>query len=198
MIRIILSDPLVSIGRTDVYMSISRMMQGFFDKVAQRMTPKDKIQVLFPAGGFQATDLDIIVYYTPMDFSVVSRLVNEKVDPLRVKHWGWTASERPSGSAGNAHLKRASEVYAKMIDAEVLAKLAFHEAMHNKLRQGAELHAGGGLASAGVGSDKSLSDDNIAAMAAAMRTPVKQWPEGFEVLRQARLRRDANDPFWNV
>jgi len=197
MIRVILSDPLVSIGRTDVYLAITRMVQGFFDRVSARLPASDRIQVLFPPGGFQATDLDIIVYFTPTDISVVANLTKESIDPLTKSHWGWTASERPGAGASPPTLRRASEVYPRMIDADVLAKLAFHEAMHNKLRQGQELHAGGGLASAGVGSDKSLTDINVAAMAAAMKTPVKQYPEGFEFLRQARLRRDAGDPMWN-
>lgn len=198
MIRVILSDPLVSIGRNDVYLSIMRLLQGFFDRVSQRLPASDRIQVLFPPGGFQAGDRDIIVYFTPTDFSVVARLTKESIDPLTQPHWGLTKSEQPTagGAVGAAPLKRASEVYPRMIDAEVLARLAFHEAMHNKLRLGNEMHTQGGMASKSVGAETPLTDANIAAMAAAMRSPVPQWPEGFEVLRQARIRRDNNDPMW--
>jgi hypothetical protein len=83
-----------------------------------------------------------------------------------------------------------------MLDAEVLARLAFHECMHNKLRLGNETHGRGGLASASVSADTQLTEQNVANMAAAMKTAVPQWPEGFGFLLDRRVRRDAGDQLW--
>jgi hypothetical protein len=198
MIRVYLSDPLVCIGRSDLYLAIQRITQGFFDRIAKRLPGGERIVVLFPpAPPDNVTVQDLIVYFTPTEFSVVARLTHETIDPLATRHWGLTASERPgiTPQPGTA-VKRASEVYPRMLDAEVLARLAFHECMHNKLRLGNEMHARGGLASASVGADTQLTEQNIADMAAAMKNPVPQWPEGFGILLDRRVRRDAGVDLW--
>jgi hypothetical protein len=198
MIRVYLSDPLVCIGRSDLYLAIQRITQGFFDRISHRLPGSERIVVLFPpAPPDHVTAQDLIVYFTPMEFSVVARLTNRTIDPLATRHWGLTASERPGKTTPpGAALKRASEVYPRILDAEVLARLAFHECMHNKLRLGNEMHGRGGLASASVGADTQLTEQNVAEMAAAMKTPVPQWPEGFGFLVDRRVRRDAGDQLW--
>jgi len=63
-----------------------------------------------------------------------------------------------------------------------LAAVAFHEAMHNKLRWGdAKLHGkdgGGGLASSSVSAESKLTDTNKDNMAKHLADSVPQWTDG--------------------
>lgn len=56
--------------------------------------------------------------------------------------------------------------------------LAFHEAMHNKLKRGGSLHShavgGGGMASATVYANTQLNQQNVDKMASALATAVTQ------------------------
>jgi hypothetical protein len=55
------------------------------------------------------------------------------------------------------------------IPAAALGKLAFHEAMHNKLRMtDAQLHPRGGLASASLEASTTMTDDNVRLFAPAL------------------------------
>lgn len=74
-----------------------------------------------------------------------------------------------------------SEVYvnASRGDNILLAKLAFHEAMHNKKRwTDAQLHPTGGLAGSPITAATPLTDANIALMAAVLGRNRPQWTGG--------------------
>ena len=196
MFRVILSDPLVCIGKPELYVEIARVAQGFFDQIAKRLPTKDRIVVMCPpARPDGITDRDLIVYFTPTEFSVVARLTQKIFDPLAAQHWGFTGSE-PGLSKPGQSLQRASEVYPRFLNAAVLGRLVFHECMHNKLQMGNEMHAQGGMAAASVGPDSKLNEANIASMAAAMHKPVRQWPEGFDKLMERKALRDAYPDSW--
>ena len=94
---------------------------------------------------------------------------------------------RPSaslGPAGTTHISTAgnlSEVYLSAIAGQsnpvrALAVLAFHEAMHNLLKQGVGLHGSGGmgLAAATVYATTQLTSRNKQLMAPAMGTRIPQ------------------------
>jgi hypothetical protein len=92
------------------------------------------------------------------------------------------------GQAGTTLIRTAgniSEVYVKESLAAMgggstiargLAVLAFHEAMHNKLRLGNSLHStgGGGVAATTIYADSELKQRNIDLMARALATAVPQ------------------------
>jgi len=61
--------------------------------------------------------------------------------------------------------------------AEKLALIAFHELMHNKLQRGNDMHknGGGGLAVSPAQGWEQLTARNKQLMAAALRTPVRQY-----------------------
>jgi hypothetical protein len=74
----------------------------------------------------------------------------------------------------------ASEVYTTRFgsNAAMLAKLAFHETMHNKTHQGAGLHSSGGLAASPITPSSSLTAANIRTMAGLLARSRPQWAGG--------------------
>jgi hypothetical protein len=84
----------------------------------------------------------------------------------------------------------ASEVRAVSTSAAGLARLAFHELMHNRLKASdAVLHPQGGLASDTVDETTALTPANAAAMSAVIGTPIVQWTAGIAILTNGK-----NDP----
>lgn len=189
---VFLVDPLVCIAKLQLYMDIQRQLQGYFDRVGKAMHPPQKITVGWIPATPTVTPQDLLVYFTSTDYSVVSRLAGNKFDPLAVSHWGFTDFRMKNGVVTIA----GSEVYTKSLQSDVLAKLAFHELMHNKLTLGNEMHSHGGLAQATVGPQTDITQRNIAEMAAAMPNAVPQWTDGVAMMVAARLRREAHDPLW--
>jgi len=73
-----------------------------------------------------------------------------------------------------------SEVYTAHTSPPYLAKLVFHEALHNKLRKDNRLHdRQSGLAAASVGESTTATKKNYALMASAIEKNVPQWLGGF-------------------
>jgi hypothetical protein len=177
-----------------MYAAIQRQLQGYFDQVMTRLKTGERAQVAWCPAVPDAKPDELVVYFTSTDFSAVAQLDGVKFDPLAASHWGFTRIKSQNGKVTVA----ASEVYARMLNADVLAKLAFHECMHNKLAIGNELHSRNGLAAATVGEGSRLTAENVADMAAALRNPVPQWREGAKILVERRQRRDAGDPVWNI
>jgi hypothetical protein len=114
---------------------------------------------------------ELLVYFMPPNVSVIKN-VPHLTDPPDL-----TADGNTAYAAG------ASEVYVKNRDPALLAKLAFHELMHNRLKLGdTRLHPQGGLASAEINASTQLTPQNIRTMAAAIDTPIKQWTDGIATL----------------
>jgi hypothetical protein len=83
----------------------------------------------------------------------------------------------------NEHFS-ACEVYCtKCNGAADLAMFAFHEAMHNQLHMGNEMHddpvAGGGIAAETILSGTTPTPGNLAAFGTAMGTVRAQWVDGY-------------------
>jgi len=99
-----------------------------------------------------------------------------------------SGSPNLSADGATAPNSGASEVYVKSSDPIFLAKLAFHELMHNRLKLGdAELHSQGGLASGNISSSTPLTAANIEAMARVIKDPIAQWTEGIDILTSGRF-----------
>jgi len=137
-----------------------------------------------PPGLSSLTDLDILVYFLPFGKSVVRKLVPSAPSSI-AGHDGLTAGMNP----------RASEVYVHTFDGTALAKLAFHEIMHMKLKMGNEMHSlnncdktkppSCGLMAFDV-TDEHPTASNISRMVTALRMPVPQWTGGIPILQQMK------------
>jgi hypothetical protein len=84
-----------------------------------------------------------------------------------------------------------SELYlAKGSDSAAMATFAFHEAMHNQLHKGPELHTdpavGGGIAAETVKPGTTPTPNNLAVFGAAMDTVRSQWIDGYARAHPAR------------
>lgn len=117
---------------------------------------------------------ELLIYLLPPGATVVS---NGKVE----------SGSPPSGHDGltNPNLTggTGSEVYFHFNDSQLLARLMFHEAMHNKLRLGNQgLHSRGGLAGSPLLANTPLTNPNIGDMAAALDTLRPQWTPGIRLL----------------
>jgi len=135
----------------------------------------------------EPSGMDILVYFVPFGKSVVRKLYPNAPSPIS-GHDGLTTGKNP----------RASEVYVKTSDPDILAKLTFHEIMHMKLRMGNEMHDLRGLASAVVTDKTNLSKDNIRLMAKALRTQVDQWTGGIQIMAQTIAASSAGDPLSDI
>lgn len=119
---------------------------------------------------------ELLVYFMPSRTSIVKEFVGPKAN-VDLTADGFTAFSATAS---------ASEVYVKSDDPILLARLAFHELMHNRLRMGDNLHMLGGLASATVYKDTPLTTANIKKMAAVLRSPITQWTAGIATLNSGK------------
>ncbi len=99
-----------------------------------------------------------------------------KVQPGAGLGAGGTTLIRTAGNVSEVYVKEALAAMGGASIARGLAVLAFHEAMHNKLRRGNSLHAtgGGGVTATTVYADTQLSQRNVDLMAGALATAVAQ------------------------
>ena len=118
-------------------------------------------------------DDELLVYFLPSGKHSLIRRVAGQV-PLNTG----------AGATFKTTMGMISEVYiAKAAGdariAKLLAVLAFHELMHNKLGSGNHMHGQGGLAAAVVSGSTTLNPGNISAMAQHLGDKRKQWTGGF-------------------
>jgi hypothetical protein len=83
----------------------------------------------------------------------------------------------------NEHLSGCEVYTSKCSNAAAMAMFAFHEAMHNQLHMGNNMHndpvAGGGIGAARVTPGTTPSQGNLTAYGAAMGTTRPQWIDGY-------------------
>jgi len=171
--------------------AIQKQVQGYFNQVVARHDaaagPKGKKHggaiVRWITGPTVVGNSELLVYMMPFNYTVAKsgRLETGAPPP---DHDGLT---HPMADGV------ASEVYLHTSDTDILAKLIFHEAMHNKLAMGNEMHPKAGLAASPVGPNSALSQPNIADMAAALDRDRPQWTAGIQLLISESQRSD-NDP----
>ena len=142
-----LLDPLAVIGSLSRYSEILGALQGHFDKVAARMN--ERILVAFIPAVPTPTSHDLIIYFVPSEISIVSQFAGRPRNPITDDGDGFTSIKRSASGAVSA----ASEVYVNTTNGKLLAALAFHEAMHNRLALGNGMHARDGMAQATVTPD---------------------------------------------
>jgi hypothetical protein len=125
---------------------------------------------------------DLLVYFVP-----------DKIDTLVLKISD-AIGDRDLGGATVFLSKtgeHASEVYTSTGNTDLVARLAMHELMHNKLKLGNTMHTerigGGGIANANISVNDNLTVANINLMASHLRDPHPQWTGGcitsFDPLR---------------
>jgi hypothetical protein len=159
-----------------------------------------------PGGSNQGQDagnpltVNLIIYFVPSPRESVIKLhpqyrnttLAADNDPME---WGTTVNRW--NTPGRTPTLGISEVYIARCrgsnDAATqlnLARIGFHESMHNQLvKPGAELHRGNGGFAADTPTGSAPSAPNIQMMAAGIGTLVPQWPDGFQAWRN-----QANDP----
>jgi hypothetical protein len=194
MLFVYLSDPLVTIGNPGHYSKINQALQAHFDIVAAKLNPPDKIMVAFIPATPTPTPSDILIYFSPVELSLVSNFAGRAHNPLTDAGDGWT-SIRPGTPPSDA-----SEVYVKTSDPDQLAVLAFHEAMHNKLTMGQAMHGtyadSSRMAAKVTGPNTPVTPADANDMAVAFRRPVTQWTGGIAIGLARRARRDSGDSLW--
>jgi hypothetical protein len=208
--NLILTDPLNLIGdnaASGLYWDIKEQLKKWFNQVIESNPVLQKAfgltHVWWLFGGpyrLQVEPHELLIYFTTPELSVASALAPRGYDPYVTHNWGYTAWGPPRGGSSE---QVASEVYVYTKDYRLLSGLAFHEAMHNKLRVGATLHTNAtiaganGLAKEEITAGDTLMKENKAAMAAHLRDARTQYTDGMQFLLARRRRRDAGDPFWD-
>jgi len=93
-----------------------------------------------------------------------------------------------------------SEVYKHGWNPDMLARIIYHELMHNKLREGNSMHRRGGLAAAEIGEDSDQRRANTRRFGSRLHVRHQQWVGGFamvrerERVRESLLTLDSDDP----
>ena len=124
---------------------------------------------------------ECLVYFMPPGKSIVSYSPNLPT--------GTPQTSASSGGLTNPN-SGASEVYVKWNDKTLLAKLAFHELMHNKLQLGDQMHLDDGLRTGkDINPSTPLTNQNARDMASAIANAVPQWTSGISIITNG-----INDP----
>ncbi|MBX2880428.1 MAG: hypothetical protein KTR32_10875 [Granulosicoccus sp.] len=93
-----------------------------------------------------------------------------------------------------------SEVYRHGWAPDMLARIIYHELMHNKFREGNAMHRRGGMAAAEIGEDTEQRRANTRRLGNRLHIPRRQWTDGFALVterkraREVLLNLDSDDP----
>lgn len=167
--------------------AVQAKLKEYFSKITEGTYDSCEVKEALP--GQKMEENELLVFFMPPGLSIAASLpgATSKPDPTSDGVTIWTTA---SGAV--------SEVYAKTsLDAEMLAKLAFHELMHNKLRLGDDLHKNqDGLGAREVGPSSQLTAKNIAGMKTALKNKTLQWVAGVAVLTTGKV--DPLSPFYRI
>ena len=162
---------------SDTTEALRTNLQTLFAGISDKSNSFDTVKIITTSDTISSKDL---LCYIVSDF-----------DSSVVKKFDSTITD--GGTAGNTSFKTgatstsASEVYLDVITnactdvALGMAKLIFHELMHNKATMGDSLHSqgGGGLAAETVTESTTRTLANVAFMKARLANQVIQWQGGF-------------------
>ncbi|MBS1948741.1 MAG: hypothetical protein JST47_13340 [Bacteroidetes bacterium] len=156
---------------TDKQTAVTGALNILFTRIAAGQM---NVSWITSATGVNITDTDLLVYVvSSYSYSLIKHFpTNPTIDPTSN---GLTAFQTNPKKA-------ASEVYLDscLNDTDLLAKLIFHESMHNKLLMGNEMHdKSGGLAQETISASTQLSSADIQRWKSNWNKKVNQWPEGF-------------------
>ena len=153
---------------------IGLYMQELFNAVCgSPSTPYSDSDFWWNASPGNVRAHEVVVYFV----SNKSESLVKKVAPSIGLGGGGTTRIHASGNLSEVYVAESLSAMGGGSDiARGLAVLAFHEAMHNKLKLGNSLHAvgGGGLASTTVYATTKINAQNIAKMAPALSLAVPQ------------------------
>jgi hypothetical protein len=171
--RTFIADPLGALSK-ELARSLQLQLANLFSPCTSDYFESNR--VYFASTTAKPVGHELLVYFMPANVSVIKNVPNMNGSP------------NLSADGATAPKSGASEVYVKSSDPIFLAKLAFHELMHNRLKLGdAELHPQGGLAAASISSSTPLTTANIEAMARVISDPIAQWTEGIDILTSGRF-----------
>lgn len=182
------------------HLAIRNQLKGYLDPSAFNQGFTEGAEVFWIPGDFFIADEFIQVHILPLEISAVKKMTSATTgDPLAAGHRGLTRFEplppaTPGGAPGPETF--LSEVYVDGQNTDMIAKLIYHECMHNKLRADNQMHTQGGLASAVINPTTAIARANIDTMSANLKKKRPQWPNVFPLLLSHRVRRDAGDPTW--
>lgn len=170
---------MVKLGRAQVgnESATGTALKGYFDRVIQSNA---RLQRSY-AGGAEVTWTTSCPTVAPHE--VLIYVVVSALDSIVVSLPGLTSTQARTNSDGLTvwtGTLTAAEVYTSRFGTNpaMLAKLAFHEAMHNKTHRGSNLHSGGGLAVSPITSRSTLTTANIRLMQGVLGTSRPQWTGG--------------------
>lgn len=176
------------------YIDIANQLKGYFDPIARGAGFSDGANILWIPAIFNVPDeISLAVHLVPPELQMIAKLTNAPGphEPLG-HHTGRTYTQRVGRKSHTL-----SEVYSDGQHNDVIAKVVFHECMHNKLNLSNEqLHPTGGLASAHVYPSTQLTTKNRDMMIAGLRSPRPQWPDVVPALVMYLNRKISGDPLW--
>lgn len=156
--------------------SVGNHLRDMFQKVISHAScPFERFHYSWERGVVQQTD--IVLYFLA---SQADSIIKDKYKAVPKHNSG---SGGTFASAGGM----LSEVYLRAMEGDfaysrLVAKLAFHECMHNKIDAAAgstvaDIHTGDGLAAATISNGTDLTDKNISLMATNLNRKVIQHTE---------------------
>jgi hypothetical protein len=184
-------------------MKVNISLQALFDPIAKAAGYAEGALVHFPAYYISPASHELVICFVPFGLSIANQLprvtqangqLEQRVDsdPVIDQHWGLTRFN----SNGTV-----SEVRIRGGGPEAWSKLAFHEAMHNKLQVGNSLHTRFnpcGLSCAVVDESSQLTEAERAAMVAALPNNVPQWAQAQKIMVNAGQAKGQGDPLWEL
>jgi hypothetical protein len=202
--NVYLCDILGGIPDSKMKLELNSILAGYFNRVASRTHYGSAFVRWLADRKPPVQPHELLIYFMDSTTSILQVMRGGKLAGTLGfgDHWGFTDTDPVSGKTG-------SEVYNRSTDVRVLANLAFHEAMHNKLGfSNRRLHNGNGLRGSPFRSDADpggvvtdttlLTEDNIVAMSGALNKSVPQWTDGIEFLITRGQLKAAGDPMWNA
>jgi hypothetical protein len=170
---------MVKLGRARVgdESATGTALKGYFDRVIQSSATLRRSY----AGGAEVTWTTSCPAVRPHELLIY--VVVSALDSIVVSLPGLTNTQTRINSDGLTvwtGTLTAAEVYTTRFgtNSAMLAKLAFHEAMHNKTHRGSSLHSGGGLAASPISQRSALTTANIRLMGRVLGTSRPQWTGG--------------------
>ena len=155
---------------------VGTYLKEFFDQVcASPLTSYSDSDFWWDSSASDVRANEVLIYFLD---SKADSLV-QQVSPSATLGPGGTTLIRTSGNLSEVYVRESIAAMGGGADlARGLAVLAFHEAMHNKLKVGGSLHSvgvgGGGMAAGTVFANTNLNARNIAKMAPALSLSVQQ------------------------
>jgi hypothetical protein len=156
----------ISFGIQNGFLPIIQKAKPAFDGINVQWIDCPITQIIQP--------YELLVYFLPTPMDTVLRKISDVV----------MASDLGGSTALMKDGQHGSEVFMSVGDTDLVARMAFHEIMHNKLRMDNALHSlpenkgGGGLAQSVISNKDNLSLGNIDIMAAHLWDRHPQWTGG--------------------